>query len=306
MDSLQHDIFISYSRKDESIVDKIVEGLESNGLNVWIDRSGIESGEAFKSIIVSAINRSSIIVFFSSKYSNESYWTTKEISVAFHKKKTIIPVKLDTAEYNDEIIFDLVNLDFIDLTDKKKFDEEVKRLHRAINHYIGEGGGSESESGSGSGSESVMTKLIKFLKSLVTKKALFVSTLAILILGLCTFFVLKTQVPDSPVYQFSEEGFIIKSDKALNQDGLKEGVELLNKGHHREAYTQFEKAAEAGNCDALYNLAISHLTALGAERDTTMAMELLSSAKLLESDIAADKLDQLNKALRLKSISYAE
>ena len=77
-----YDIFISYSRKDNDIVLKYVDFLEQQGFKVWIDRNGIYSGEAFKSVITKAIIESNIFLFFSSASSNTSPWVEKEIGVA--------------------------------------------------------------------------------------------------------------------------------------------------------------------------------------------------------------------------------
>ena len=124
----QYDVFISYSRKDSDVVLPIVKKLEDNGLSVWIDRDGIESGDAFKSVIVGGIKKSSVFLFFSSANSNESPWTVKEVNTAVYLKKSIIPVKLDGADYADSILFDLVGLDFVDLSIKEKNEAELNKL----------------------------------------------------------------------------------------------------------------------------------------------------------------------------------
>ena len=54
-DSLNPDIFISYSRRDKIRVDKVVEFLRYRGFTVWIDREGIEGGDKFRGIIANAI-----------------------------------------------------------------------------------------------------------------------------------------------------------------------------------------------------------------------------------------------------------
>ena len=110
---MEYDIFISYSRKDTAIVDQFVRSLTDAGYRVWIDRDGIYSGDQFKAKIVRAIKDSAIVLYFSSVNSNASEWTVKEISYSLKKGKTIIPVKLDNAEYEDSIDFDLINIDFI-------------------------------------------------------------------------------------------------------------------------------------------------------------------------------------------------
>ena len=45
-------IFISYSRENKRIVGKVVSQLRRVGFSVWIDTTGIESGEQFKQKIV--------------------------------------------------------------------------------------------------------------------------------------------------------------------------------------------------------------------------------------------------------------
>ncbi len=124
----QYDVFISYSRKDSDVVLPIVKKLEDNGLSVWIDRDGIESGDAFKSVIVRAIKNSDVFLFFSSKNSNQSPWTIKEVNTAVHLKKSIIPIRLDDTDYDDSLLFDLVGLDFVDLSIDEKKEAALNKL----------------------------------------------------------------------------------------------------------------------------------------------------------------------------------
>lgn len=128
----KHNIFISYSRQDEKIVHQMVSMLQKDGFSIWIDKTGIESGDAFKRVIVNAIEATDVVLFFSSEASNQSSWTTKEISVALYENKPIIPIKLDNSKYNTEIKFDLINLDYVDLTDGKITDFQYQRLLKAL------------------------------------------------------------------------------------------------------------------------------------------------------------------------------
>lgn len=122
------DLFISYSRRDKRKVMKIVTLLQVKGFTVWMDESGIETGEQFKKVIVNAIEECKVLVFFSSKYSNSSPWTAKEIGVANAKGKPILPIKLDETEYNEVVLFDLVNLDYCDLTKSIHSKEQIESL----------------------------------------------------------------------------------------------------------------------------------------------------------------------------------
>lgn len=133
----KHDIFISYSRRDKIKVDKIIEILINNGYTVWVDVDGIESGEAFRANIVDAIENSSIVIFFSSKSSNISKWTTKEISLAVEFAKYIIPIKFDSTRYNKSILFDLIDLDYIEMSENRLMDVSTQKLLKTVRSKIG-------------------------------------------------------------------------------------------------------------------------------------------------------------------------
>ena len=128
----QYDIFVSYSRLDELEVLPCVERLKQEGFSVWIDRTGIESGDAFKQVIFDAIENSGVFLFFSSKNSNASTWTAKEIGVAVSLHKTIIPIKLDDSIPAKEVQFDIINLNYCDFTDPNLKEEEFQKLVAAL------------------------------------------------------------------------------------------------------------------------------------------------------------------------------
>lgn len=120
------DVFISYSRKDyrdenkllvkNNYVSFIKKKLEEKGLTCWLDEEGIYSSQAFARIIADNIQQAKVFLFISSKNSNSSEWTCREIATAIMYNKPIIPVKIDTTTYAQSIILYLSNLDYIDLT----------------------------------------------------------------------------------------------------------------------------------------------------------------------------------------------
>lgn len=130
-------IFVSYSRKDSEIVHQIVAELEQEGFDLWIDRDGIESGDAFKHVIVKALNACKVVVFFASEASNSSPWTEKEIGIAVDNKLPIIPIRLDHSQYSDAVRFDLTNLDYIDLTAPEKMERMMARLKSSLRKKLG-------------------------------------------------------------------------------------------------------------------------------------------------------------------------
>lgn len=131
-----YDLFISYSRQDEGFVSQLTKRLDAWGYTYWIDVNGIESGDVFKKNIVKAIKASEVVVFVSSKASNESPWTIKEVNYALHFKKPIIPIKIDNAEYNEVLLFDLGVLDYVDCTKSSKRKDGFERVKRTLLHYF--------------------------------------------------------------------------------------------------------------------------------------------------------------------------
>ena len=53
--SMNHKVFISYSRKDKDVAQYICELLKKNGIEFWIDKEGIYSSSNYKELIVDAI-----------------------------------------------------------------------------------------------------------------------------------------------------------------------------------------------------------------------------------------------------------
>lgn len=131
-ESHENDVFISYSRKDTDIVLPVVRRLESEGYFCWMDVNGIESGDAFKRVLVKAIKNSKIVLFFSSENSNNTEWTVKEINIAVATKKTIVPVRLDDAPYEDSILFDLSGLDYVPYQTDAIRTIGIERLLRSV------------------------------------------------------------------------------------------------------------------------------------------------------------------------------
>ena len=133
---MKYDVFVSYSRKDSAVVQSVVDRLKAEGYCCWMDISGIESGDAFKRVLVQAIKDSKLVLFFSSVNSNSTEWTVKEINIAVGLKKPIIPVRLDDTPYDDSILFDLSGLDYIPYQKQVIRNTGLEKLLRGLEKRI--------------------------------------------------------------------------------------------------------------------------------------------------------------------------
>ncbi len=85
-------IFISYSRRDLPLPQKIVDALAKNQLEVWIDWNSIPKGEDWEQEIYRGIEEADAFLFLVSESSVASEMCNKEILHAVQNKKRILPV----------------------------------------------------------------------------------------------------------------------------------------------------------------------------------------------------------------------
>lgn len=110
---MNYDIFISYSRKDTDVANKICNVLNRYGITYFIDRQGIRGGAEFPSVLADAIIDSKLILFLASENSYLSKYTNKEITFALNEKPagSIIPYIIDGSMLprNLRLVFSDVN-----------------------------------------------------------------------------------------------------------------------------------------------------------------------------------------------------
>ena len=111
--TMKHQVFISYSRKDKEMADTLCEILKDNGIDYWIDKEGIYSSSNYKELVVDAIEVSQAVIFISSVNSNASINVIREIGYAVNMNKPILPLMLDDAPYAKSIRLDMSDIDQI-------------------------------------------------------------------------------------------------------------------------------------------------------------------------------------------------
>ena len=107
MENFEYDVFISYSRKDTDVAERIVRAFAAKGITYFIDRQGIGGGMEFPALLAKAIRSSRVFLFLASKNSYESKFTQNEIVYAFNKKdkNNIIPYIIDGSTLPEELEF---------------------------------------------------------------------------------------------------------------------------------------------------------------------------------------------------------
>jgi hypothetical protein len=104
---MNHDVFISYSRRDTPIADQICAAFDRAGISYFIDRQGIGGGVEFPKVLAPAIKNCKVFLLLASENSYNSSFTRREITYAFKKKngENMLPYIIDGCEMPDDIDF---------------------------------------------------------------------------------------------------------------------------------------------------------------------------------------------------------
>lgn len=124
-------VFLSYTRSDAQIVDKIANDLQKEGFDLWFDRRNLIAGQNWQSQIEKAITDAAFVIVFISKNSVQSKWVQEEYRVAFERQQRaggtcLIPVLLEKVE----LPAFLSEIQYVDFTES--YYQGMRTLVRAL------------------------------------------------------------------------------------------------------------------------------------------------------------------------------
>ena len=94
---MAHEVFISYSRKDMAVADRICKAFDEAGITYFIDRQGIGGGFEFPEVLANAIIECKVVLYLASHNSYASKFTNAELTFAFNEKSknSVLPYIID-------------------------------------------------------------------------------------------------------------------------------------------------------------------------------------------------------------------
>lgn len=126
---MAHDVFISYSRKDLSLIEPLVKDIEKRAnVRCWIDWNGIESGSQFEDVIVKAIDSVKVVLFFLSENSMNSDYVKMEVNYAYNTRKKVVPIVLDGGSLRGWFLFKFGAVHFIDVNQERQYNRLINDL----------------------------------------------------------------------------------------------------------------------------------------------------------------------------------
>ena len=124
-------LFISYSRRDTEIAQKLTDAFQREKLDFWIDWEDIPLTVDWWKEIEKGIEEADIFIFLISPDSTKSRVCSQEIGHAIKNAKRIIPIVVRDIN-NDEMPSELSHLNFTFLRKNDDFEANFKKLITAI------------------------------------------------------------------------------------------------------------------------------------------------------------------------------
>ena len=125
-------VFISYSRKDSAIAQKLMKEFKSIELDVWVDWEDIPPAVGWLDQILQGIEQADAFVFLISPDSVASEVCNVELAHAHKNAKRIIPIMVRDVDPKTTVHI-IRDLNWIFLREKDDFDAGLEKVKKAIN-----------------------------------------------------------------------------------------------------------------------------------------------------------------------------
>jgi len=127
-------VFISYSRRDDAVMHRMVKHLRKQGIKAWVDNEKLVIGTpVWEEEIENAIKVASAVVVVLSPDSKKSVWVRREVSFAERYKKRIFPIMV-AGDEDTSITLRLITNQYVDI--RKDETTGLNSLSTDISHYL--------------------------------------------------------------------------------------------------------------------------------------------------------------------------
>ncbi|GHT28799.1 hypothetical protein AGMMS49574_03840 [Bacteroidia bacterium] len=111
---MAHDVFISYSSKDQKIVEGLSAYLEQRGIRCFVAYRDIPKTEEWAERIPPAIINCMVMVYIHSNNANQSKEINKEIALCLKNNHPILPFRIENVDYIGAKSYHLETINWID------------------------------------------------------------------------------------------------------------------------------------------------------------------------------------------------
>lgn len=126
-------VFISYSRKDKTFVQKLNNALDTAGVQTWVDWEGIELGSDWMNTISEAIQGNDAFLYVISPDSLKSKVCTDELELSLKLNKKLIPILFREPTKTSKMHEKIASTNWVYLRASDNFEETIPKLVASIN-----------------------------------------------------------------------------------------------------------------------------------------------------------------------------
>lgn len=211
------DIFISYSRQDIEVIDKICKHLEANGITYFRDIFDIAISNIFPQTLADGILSSKLVLFIASQHSFASNYTSKEVTFAYQNHITILPLAVDDTPMPTRYSFMFSDVQCLSLT-----NTPIQRLMEDIKKVLSEHNDTNQPAQQiqvAQPKRSVAKKGVS-LKGIVA--IILATTIIVTALGVGAFYFLADKTTTTEItYNSADEYYHITGSRKLTYDDIK-------------------------------------------------------------------------------------
>jgi len=160
-------VFMSYSRRDDTVMRRIVAFLREQGIKVWVDNEKLIPGTpVWEKEIEKAVQGASAVVVVLSPDSKDSEWVRREISLADQYEKRVFPL-LVRGDEKTSISIRLIGRQYVDIRSNE--DAGLNYVSATLLRYLEEL--NEREQSAKKEADRLAAQKIKTEKRLAARKA---------------------------------------------------------------------------------------------------------------------------------------
>jgi hypothetical protein len=140
------DVFISYSTKNLDFVASLYQQLTRRGLSVWFDKRSLEGGTQWRESIVNGIIGCKVFLLVLSPKSVASDNVRKEVDLAEHHNKKILPLMWEDTSLPPSFQYQLAGTQYVSFHGMQA-EENFNKIAEIITKLLGGSGISEAAAG---------------------------------------------------------------------------------------------------------------------------------------------------------------
>lgn len=132
---MSHDVFISHSSADKLTADAAVAALEAHGIRCWVAPRDVVPGVQWAEAIVRAITACRLMVLVFSSETNDSDHIVREVELAAHHRKPIIPLRVENVLPSPSLDYFISGTHWLDAIDPP-LEAHLERLSAVVDGLL--------------------------------------------------------------------------------------------------------------------------------------------------------------------------